>query len=145
MNSKFLITSMDVDKLLTWINQGGQRTSYIRVIFFIENFIMAEIFQPSDKIKLISSPCQRQCELLPSLGVRCLSSVNFSHFNLLLWNPSDKMKWNLVGSIYGRSSLKITRIILRPLSALIFFKTIFVFLIDNCMVRLLFSLNGISK
>jgi hypothetical protein len=25
-----------------------------------------------------SSPCQRQCELLPSLGVRCLSSVNFS-------------------------------------------------------------------
>ena len=34
-----------------------------------------------------SSPCQRQCELLPSLGVRRLSSVNFSHFNLL-WNPS---------------------------------------------------------
>ena len=32
--------------------QGGQRTSYIRV-FFIESFIMAEIVQPSDKIKLI--------------------------------------------------------------------------------------------
>ena len=32
--------------------QGGQCTSYIRV-FFIENFIAAEIFQPSDKIKLI--------------------------------------------------------------------------------------------
>ena len=30
--------------------------------------------------------------------VCCLSSVNFSHFNLLLWS--------LVGSIYGRSSLK---------------------------------------
>ena len=27
-------------------------------------------------------------ELLPLLGVRRLSSVNFSHFNLLLWNPS---------------------------------------------------------
>jgi len=27
-------------------------TTYIRV-FFIENFIMAELFQPSDKIKLI--------------------------------------------------------------------------------------------
>jgi hypothetical protein len=37
-----------------------------------------------------SSPCQRQCELLPSLGVRRLSSVNFSHFNLLLWNSSAK-------------------------------------------------------
>ena len=37
---------------------------------------------------IFSSPCQRQCELLPSLGVRRLSSVNFSHFNLLLWNPS---------------------------------------------------------
>jgi hypothetical protein len=35
-----------------------------------------------------SSPCQ--CELLPSLGVRRLSSVNFLHFNLLLWNPSAK-------------------------------------------------------
>jgi hypothetical protein len=37
-----------------------------------------------------SSPCQRQCELLPSLGIRLPSSVNFSHFNLLLWNPSAK-------------------------------------------------------
>jgi hypothetical protein len=27
---------------------------------------------------------------LPSLGVRRLSSVNFSHFNLLLWNPYAK-------------------------------------------------------
>jgi hypothetical protein len=27
---------------------------------------------------LFSSPCQRQCELLPSLGIRRLSSVNFS-------------------------------------------------------------------
>jgi hypothetical protein len=26
------------------------------------------------------------------------SSVNFSHFNLLLWNPSAKMNWNLVRS-----------------------------------------------
>jgi hypothetical protein len=47
---------------------------------------------------LFSKPCQRQYELLPSLGVRRLSSIYFSHFNLLLWN--------LVGSIYGRSSLK---------------------------------------
>jgi hypothetical protein len=30
-----------------------------------------------------------------------LSSVNFSHFNLLLWNPSAKMNWNLIGSIYN--------------------------------------------
>jgi hypothetical protein len=37
---------------------------------------------------IISSPCQRQCELLPSLGIRRLSFVNFSYFNLLLWNPS---------------------------------------------------------
>jgi hypothetical protein len=39
---------------------------------------------------ILSSPCQRQCELLPSLGVCRLSSVNFSHFNLLLWNLSAK-------------------------------------------------------
>ena len=37
---------------------------------------------------VISSPGQRPCELLPSLGVR-LSVVRrkLSHFNLLLWNP----------------------------------------------------------
>ena len=32
----------------------------------------------------LAHPCQRQGELLPSLGVHRLSSVNFSHFNLLL-------------------------------------------------------------
>jgi hypothetical protein len=38
---------------------------------------------------VVSSPCQRQGELLPSLGVRCpssfvrrLSSINYSHINL---------------------------------------------------------------
>ena len=51
---------------------------------------------------LVNKPCQRQYELLPSLGVRRLSSVYFSHFNLLL----SQMNWNSVGSIYGRSSLK---------------------------------------
>ena len=40
---------------------------------------------------VFSSPCQRQCELLPSLGIRDLLSVNFSHFNLILWNPSLKI------------------------------------------------------
>jgi hypothetical protein len=34
-------------------------------------------------IFFFSSPCQRQSELLPSLGVHRLSSVNFPHFNLL--------------------------------------------------------------
>ena len=40
-----------------------------------------------DKYRLLhgifSSPCQRQCELLPSLGVCRPSSINLSHFNLL--------------------------------------------------------------
>ena len=35
----------------------------------------------------LSSSCQRQSELLPSLGVGLRSSVNFSYFNLPLWNP----------------------------------------------------------
>ena len=46
---------------------------------------------------LFSSSCQRQSELLPSLGVsrpssvvHRLSSVNFPHFKLLLWNPLAK-------------------------------------------------------
>jgi hypothetical protein len=50
---------------------------------------------------LFSSPCQRHCELLPSLAfVVCRpSSVNFSHYNLLL-KLLSQMNWNLVGSIY---------------------------------------------
>ena len=47
-------------------------------MFFYQRKLKLKIF------RIISSPCQRQCELLPSLGVRRLSSVNFSHFNLLL-------------------------------------------------------------
>ena len=67
---------------------------------------------------LFSKPCQRQYELLPSLGVRRLSSVYFSHRSvskhghhmqflfligrflksLLLWNCLAI--WTLVGSIY---------------------------------------------
>jgi hypothetical protein len=51
-------------------------------------------------IYLFISPCQRQCELSPSLGVRRpssvvrrLLSVNFSHFNLLLWKPLSQVNW----------------------------------------------------
>jgi hypothetical protein len=50
-----------------WIQQNFIATS-MKFVFF-------DVF---------SSPCQRQWELLPSLGVRRLLSVNFSHFNLLL-------------------------------------------------------------
>ena len=56
----------------------------ITVIYIYTCIIIASHFV------LFSSPCQRRCELLPSLGVRRLSSVNFSHLNLLLWNPSAK-------------------------------------------------------
>ena len=51
---------------------------------------------------LFSKHCQRQIpqyELLPSLGVRRLSSVYFSHFNLLLWKPSTKWVGLGCGSI----------------------------------------------
>ena len=40
-----------------------------------------------------------------------LSSVNFSHFNLFLWNPLSQMNWNLVRSIYGRSFIKIAHFV----------------------------------
>ena len=55
---------------------------------------------------VVGSPCQRQCELLPWLGVRRLSSVKFS------LKPLSQMNWNLVGSIYGRSSIKIAHFVL---------------------------------
>ena len=44
-----------------------------------------------------------------------LSSVNFSHFNLLLWNPLAQWTQNLVGSIYGRSSIKNAHFVLNRL------------------------------
>ena len=39
-----------------------------------------------------------------------LASVDFSHFNLL-WNPLSQIKGNLLGSIYGRSSLKVAHFV----------------------------------
>jgi hypothetical protein len=49
-----------------------------------EDFILYITSRYSHFNILFSKPCQRQYELLPSLGVRRLSSVYFSHFNLLL-------------------------------------------------------------
>ena len=107
---------------------------------------------------LFSSPCQKQWAFAITWRP---SSVNFSHFNLLLWNPSasvkhgrkhpwkvlskhcsfcsnpltnmatignscfwladfkqssslkllGQMSWNLVGSIYGMSSMKIAHFV----------------------------------
>ena len=37
-----------------------------------------------DRLACLAHLAKRQCELLPSLGIRRLSSVNCSHFNLLL-------------------------------------------------------------
>jgi hypothetical protein len=49
---------------------------------------------------LFSSPCQRQCELLPSLGIRHLSSNKKAKFlyrsliDNIVQNPTDKfLKW----------------------------------------------------
>jgi hypothetical protein len=50
--------------------------------FFLSIFVLLYYIVLFIYIFFFSSPCQRQSELLPSLGV--LSSVNFSHFNLLL-------------------------------------------------------------
>ena len=60
---------------------------------------------------LFSKPCQRQYELLPSLGVlssviRLLFTFQFSLKTL------SQMDWNLVGSIYGRSSLKSAHLVM---------------------------------
>ena len=54
-----------------------------------------------------SSPCQRQCELLSSLGVCRPSSVIRCPltFHILIFSSEtlSQMNWNLLGSIYGRS------------------------------------------
>jgi hypothetical protein len=56
---------------------------------------------------LFSLPCQRQCELLPSLGIRRLLTFHILIFSSETSRPNEL---NLVGSIYGRSSLKIAHL-----------------------------------
>ena len=65
-----------------------KRRPEIKVLIIL--FLILEISSINPCMLFISSPCQRQCELLSSLGIRRLSSVMFSHFNLLLWNPLAK-------------------------------------------------------
>ena len=52
--------------------------------------------------------CQRQCELLSSLGARRLLT-----FHILIFSSESpyEVNWNLVGSIYGRSSIKIVHFV----------------------------------
>ena len=51
--------------------------------FFIHSKTVQGLYCGGWDDPIFSSPCQRQCELLPSIGVRRLLSINFSHFNLL--------------------------------------------------------------
>ena len=71
--------------------------------FFFNLFTI--FFSCHELIYFFSLPCQRQCELLPSLGVRRLIRLLFTFYSSPLKTLSQ-MNWNLVGSIYGRSSLK---------------------------------------
>jgi hypothetical protein len=67
---------------------------------------------PSDGLRFFfSSPCQRQSELLPSLGIRRPLT-----FHILIFSSEtphiSQMNWNLVGSIYGRSSFGLNKLCL---------------------------------
>jgi hypothetical protein len=92
---------LEIDQLETRIACGGhvcirigtsdakrEGDSMMRWLQLMRNYFGAfassqvGVFQMS--IQVFSLPCQRQCELLPSLGIRRLSFVNFLHFNLLL-------------------------------------------------------------
>jgi hypothetical protein len=105
-NSENHVQKQELPATAMLVNGSGQNVQSLERTFY-------RCFLPSfssfawDRCKNVlefnhffSSPCQRQYELLPSLGIRRLSSVNFSHFNLLLWNP-----------IYGRSSIKIAHFV----------------------------------
>ena len=58
-------------------------------------------------IFFFSSPCQRQCELLPSLGIRRPLTFHI----LIFSSEKSQMNWNLVGSIYGRFFIKIAHFV----------------------------------
>ena len=58
---------------------------------------------------IFSSPRQRQRDLLPSLGLTSVCKLfTFSYSPL---KPLSQMNWNLVGSIYVRSSIKIVHFV----------------------------------
>jgi hypothetical protein len=85
--------TQDYDSLFRWLSVESLNVSFWECLRIYMLLLWLYTTLSSKKwIRLFSPPCQRQCELLPSLGIRRLSSVNFSHFNLLLWNPPSQMK-----------------------------------------------------
>jgi hypothetical protein len=94
-----------------FVNRSGQNEQSLERTFhrcFLPTFQYIKILNHSFTYMWIShgvrgwnfySPCQRQCELLPSHGVCRPSSVNFSHFNLLLWNLLAKWTFYMVFNV----------------------------------------------
>ena len=114
---------------------------------------------------MLSSPCQRQRELLSSLGIRRLSSFNLCYFVPICYQtwppqaflvsdwpiskkyshikPLGQMNRNLVGSILGTSSIEIAYLV--PISYQTWPPRQFLFLIGCFLKKNLPLWNRLAK
>ena len=108
----FNVSQLHVQSNLSYVVTSIKQLLVLKGYFFL--FWSQKISnEPLQKVTcLFSSTCQRQCELLPSLGIRCPSSVSdWSISKKSSLKPHGQMKRNLVGSIYGRPSIKIAHFV----------------------------------
>jgi hypothetical protein len=74
-----------VEQELLTVQEHLRSPPVFSVVHFARFLVFCVVFCGSLFVLLcfLAHLAKGNCELLPSLGVRCLSSVNFSRFNLL--------------------------------------------------------------
>jgi hypothetical protein len=99
----------------TWCDKGFQWLAAVRWFsdrhssFYLQNGFVSTLYIFCNLLWVLAHLTERKCELFPSLGVCRLLTF---HILLFFSETPSQINRHLVGSIYGRSSIKIVHFVL---------------------------------